>query len=92
MQVQEVSRDVERNWKRGNDGDSMRTNGRQCRMTAATSDARRNSKQVETNSLTGNQSGQHGKRNHTMADVPEASKSHTHHPWSPTEHVNPLRC
>ncbi|KAF8122784.1 hypothetical protein EV363DRAFT_1404639 [Boletus edulis] len=91
LEVQEVRRDVERDWKCEKDVNGIHVNGRGEGQTAATSAARHNSKRVETSVLAEYQTSQHGKCQRTTTGIPEASKPPHHHPRSPTDHANPPR-
>ena len=77
--------------ERQSDGDSVGNDGRRGRMDGAASGARRDSKRVETKTLTGGK-GQIGQNGHNeTSDVPESSRQSTRHPRRPMHQPNPPR-
>ena len=85
------SGDVEGDREHQSDGDGIEMDGRQWRMDGATSGARHDSKRVGTKLLAGDEEGQHERRKHTTAHVPEPSTPAHEYPRRPTDHPNPPR-
>ena len=80
---------VESNWDRQNDGDSVGYDGNDGRMDGATSDTCYESKRVETKSPTGNRVNQYEQYKRTTGEVLGQSKPPPNHPRSLTDYVNP---
>jgi hypothetical protein len=87
----EDSGEVEDDRDRWSDGNGDRRGGRRGGKDGATSGARRDSKRVETTPLAEGETGQHGRRKRTTADVPETSTPPSNHPRRPRIHPNPPR-
>jgi hypothetical protein len=81
----EDSGEVEDDRDRWSDGNGDRRGGRRGGKDGATSGARRDSKRVETTPLAEGETGQHGRRKRTTADVPETSHT-TIQPSQTTSH------
>ena len=85
------SGDIGDEWKRQSDGDGVKMDETGCRMDGATSGARRNSKQVETQPLAGVETGQHQQRNRMTAHVPQPSTPPPRYARSLSNYMNPPR-
>ena len=84
-------RGVEGNWRRRNDGEWVRYDGRRGGKHGTTSGASHDSKRVGVRLLAGNKSGQNGKRKRAKTDVPGPSRPPPSHPRRSTEPVDPPR-
>ena len=87
----ESSRVVEGDWRRRTGVDGVGYHGIWCSKDSATSDARRESKRLETRSLAGDESSQQELEKRSKHDVPEPSQLPSIHPRRPTESVDPPR-
>jgi hypothetical protein len=74
------SGEVEVDREHWSDGNGNQRGGRRGGKDSTTSSTRCNSKQVETTLLAEGETGQHGQRKHTTADVPETSTPPSNHP------------
>ena len=72
-------------------GDGVQGVGKRGGKNGATSNARRESKGLETRSLAEDESSQQELDKGTKRDIPEPSQLPINHPGGPTEHVNPPR-